>query len=459
MKIIIIGAGVGGLATYHAFRKYLPSAMVDVYDGHPSPLLSNKLIGGGISLGPNGQRALVAIAPSALSFIRERAFEYPTITFQNQAGKILGEVPFGSKERYKYGQLMTTRSTVHEGLLLEDDMDSRVHWNVKVSRVWETDNGVCVEFEDGAVEKCDLLIGADGARSATRNAIFGKEYAPTYDGLTGFGGFVPLSELTPFTAERIKTARPSITMGRVGGFGYSLLTPLGSPEPKLLWFSHAEIDQPLPRDTPRIDMMPLLMQRHGSWQSQYDDPEDSEKTLFKQIITIACAGKEDNNWLMLPRFYTPLLPHWTSLHGLSASGSETGAPTPKAGGRIALIGDAAHAMPPEGAQGVSCAIEDCLTLALLLKHYLSESSAKDEAIAKAAQSYEEIRLPRVNKILVEAKGKADRKREISWVQDKIREIAVWVISWLPESFLHDEIFAYDVHADVAKYLDVSKDSL
>lgn len=170
-------------------------------------------------------------------------------------------------------------------------------------------------------------------------------------GLTSFGGFIPLSELTPFTQEAVKGCTPSMTMGRIGGFGYALLTPLGSSEPKLVWFSHAEIDNPLPRDTPRIEMMPLFMQRYGTWKSECDDPSDLEKTLFKQIITIACTGKEDNNWLMLPRYFTPLLPHWTSLHGLSATGSASGASTSKAGGRIMLIGDARGAMPPEGAQG------------------------------------------------------------------------------------------------------------
>ncbi|KAE9387107.1 FAD/NAD(P)-binding domain-containing protein [Gymnopus androsaceus JB14] len=449
MKIIITGTGIGGLAAYHAFSKYLPSANLAIYDAYPSPLKSNKHIGGGVSVGPNGQRAMKDIAPEALSSIRDRAFEYTAVILQTESGKVLGKMPFGSKERYQFGQLMTTRSTIHESLLLERGMNEKVHWNMKVARTWETDDAAYVQFEDGTIEKCDLLIGADGARSVTRNAIFGEEYAPHYDGLIGFGGFIPLTDLTLFTREAIKGVLPSMTFGRSGGFGYASFTPLGSPEPKLFWWTHTEMDTPLPRDTTH------------RWKSPYDDPSVPEKTLFRQILTIACEGKEDNNWFMVPRYFTPLLPLWTSLHGLSATGSETGAPTTKAGGRIVLLGDAAHAMPPEGAQGVSCAVEDSLTLALLLKHY-SKSDTEAEAIAKAAKSYDDIRLPRVNKILVEAKERANKKREISWMQDKIRGIAFWAVGWIPESFLlHllDEIFAYDVKVHVAKYLGVSQDSL
>ncbi|KAJ4478835.1 hypothetical protein C8J55DRAFT_429993 [Lentinula edodes] len=485
MKIIIIGAGIGGLATYHAFRKYLPFATIQIYDAHPSPLqpLSDdkynsklQVIGGGISLGPNGQRAMAAFAPAALTYIRDRAFEYSAVKFVNQYGKVLGEFPFGSKERYGYGQLMATRAMVHEGFLVGEDreVDGNVNWSSNVLRVWEeTDNEgcVCVEFVDGTVERCDLLIGADGARSQTRNALYGEEYKPYYDGLTGFGGFIPLSSFTPFTRDAlIKTPKPTIAMSRIGGFGFSLLAPLNSPDTqkKLIWFSHVEIKNPLPRDTPRFDMMPLLLDRHGSWKSIYDDPGDECKTLFRQIITVACGSKEDNNWLMLPRFYTPLLPYWTSVSGLSGSRAKHGC------GRIILVGDSAHAMPPEGAQGVSCAVEDCLTLALLLKHFLNKLHSETgvdilkadipqevmkHAILRSAEAYEAIRIPRVNKILTQAKGKADRKKQIGWVQDKIREIAVWVMSYLPESFLHDEIFGYDVKVHVANYLDVSEDSL
>ena len=78
---------------------------------------------------------------------------------------------------------------------------------------------------------------------------------------------------------------------------------------------------------------------------------------------------------------------------------------------------------------MSCAAEDSLALALLLKHY-SKSDTEAEAIAKAAKLHVDICLPRVNKILVEAKERANGKREISQMQNKIRGIAFWAVGWV-----------------------------
>lgn len=82
---------------------------------------------------------------------------------------------------------------------------------------------------------------------------------------------------------------------------------------------------------------------------------------------------------------------------------------------------------PEGAQGVSCAVEDSLALALLLKHYSASETENETIIAKTAMSYEDIRLPRVSKILLEAKTRADQRRQITWTKSKMREIVLGVL--------------------------------
>lgn len=63
-----------------------------------------------------------------------------------------------------------------------------------------------------------------------------------------------------------------------------------------------------------------------------------------------------------------------------------------ANGPLCLIGDAAHAMVPYGAQGGACAIEDAYVLA-------SECSKSLDDLAAAFQRYEKIRRPRVEQVM------------------------------------------------------------
>jgi salicylate hydroxylase len=61
-------------------------------------------------------------------------------------------------------------------------------------------------------------------------------------------------------------------------------------------------------------------------------------------------------------------------------------------GRVALLGDAAHAMLPFMAQGAAMAIEDAAVLAQCL------ASAKDEDTAAALRRYADLRAARVAKV-------------------------------------------------------------
>lgn len=182
VRVIIIGGGIGGLATYHSLLKHLsPSDTIDVYEAYSPSACKSSVLGGGIVLGPNGQRAIASISPSAIPYIRDRAFEFTIMTVRNDLGKTLAHLPFGSRERYGYSPMMVSRVAVYESLMPADETNSHIHWSMRAVRVWETDEAAHVEFEDGSVESCDLLIGADGAKSRTREALFGDDYAAQYE--------------------------------------------------------------------------------------------------------------------------------------------------------------------------------------------------------------------------------------------------------------------------------------
>lgn len=206
-----------------------------------------------------------------------------------------------------------------------------------------------------------------------------------------------------------------MTFSRSGFFGYSLCTPISTPldAAKIQWWSTFEID-PAPQ---RNELTPdaareRLLSLHGHWKSPYDPPSGSG--IFTEIINKANeVAKSSEGWLVLPTFITAILPNWTSLH---KNGS----------GKIVLLGDAAHVMPPDSGQGVSCAVEDALALALFLKHYATKSDNVETVIKATAKAYEGLRMPRVAKILSYSKKGGDGKRNIGFLGEKMRNFGLWI---------------------------------
>src|SRR5277367_3122138 len=124
MKIIIIGAGIGGLSSYLAIDKFLKDILppqtlsVRVYESHANPLLTTTSVGGGLGLSPNGLRAIALLAPDAARHIVERdGFPNERMTMRNSKGALLGRVSAGSRKRYGYPQVMVARQRVHERVL------------------------------------------------------------------------------------------------------------------------------------------------------------------------------------------------------------------------------------------------------------------------------------------------------------------------------------------------------
>ncbi|KAJ7075155.1 hypothetical protein B0H15DRAFT_867670, partial [Mycena belliarum] len=437
MKIIVVGAGVGGLAVYHALRKHLvdasPPVEILVFESHESSVSTSAAIGGGLGLAPNGLRAISRISPDAADYIQERGFAGEVMTFRNSKGTLLGRFRVGRRARYGVGELMLARETVHNAFI-QELRPGAVAWGSKVRYVKEIRDGVEVMLADGTVETGDFVIGADGVRSVVREAIFGQKYDAKYEELTGVGGFIPMSSLSEPFRDSLRRDPVTMTFGAHGFFGY---TP-SSPDPtdletaQLMWWSTYETRDPPPRDTPPEEVLEQLMARHAHWVSPSDAPG---RAAFREIMSLGCAP--DAKLLVLPSYVTPRLPRWSCLSG---------------SGRILLLGDAAHAMPPHAGQGVSCAVEDAVALAVLLKHYrVSHRFGVQDSLRRTATAYEALRMPRVHKILDLTKHGGVSKKKQNWWREKVRDWILWAICKLPES-LNDGQFGYDVEIDIARYI-------
>ncbi|KAJ7116506.1 hypothetical protein C8R44DRAFT_627586 [Mycena epipterygia] len=440
MKIIIVGGGIGGIAAYHALRKHLadasPPVTIVVLESHKTIASTTSVIGGGLGLAPNGLRAISCISPDAAPYIEERGFLGEVMTFRNSKGTLLGRLRAGRKSRYGFGELFLPRATVHEALI-QELRPGAVAWGCKVRHVKENGDGVEVTMEDGTVEIGDLVIGADGVRSVVREAMFGgQQYDARYEELTGVGGFIPIASLSENLRDSLRDDPVTMTFGTNGFFGYSPASPdiTNLKTAQLMWWSTYETSDPPPRDTPPATILEQLMARHADWTSPADAPGHP---VFREIMSLGCTDPSASRLLILPGYVMPRLPHWSSLTG---------------SGRILLLGDAAHAMPPHAGQGVACAVEDAVAIALLLKHYrVSHRFDMEDSLRRTAKAYEAVRMKRVGKILDVAESRGARKRNLSWFQEKVRDWVLWIVCKLPES-LNDRQFAYDVEVEIAKYI-------
>ena len=269
----------------------------------------------------------------------------------------------------------------------------------------------------------------------------------------GVGGFIELSTLPADIQESFRTHGVTMTFGGNGFFGCSMCSPLPdtlpvppatNPVPFIQWWSTHEAAAPPDRKEPiePKDVKEQLLARHKDWKSPCDSQAGS---FFKQIIDIGCRSESltfdpdatgpvevdarlgfDTKAVVRPRYVTPRLPFWSNA---TSPVSET---PPSGRGRIVLIGDAAHTMPPDSGQGASCALEDAVVYSLLLSHFLStadtpSSDLLGSPLERTAKAYEELRKPRVHQILDIAKRNGNAKKNMGWFGEIIRDLFMSII--------------------------------
>ena len=337
-------------------------------------------------------------------------------------------------------------------------------------------------FGDGSTESADLVIGADGARSVARRAMFSSSFkkkdetrtgasaqcqsqdvrqwlrsliggsdppssqdcvTPQYEGLTGLGGFIPASLLTT-------THHPPKTMSVVfepnGFFGYGYITsatpPIGhaergSPGPVAVYWStfSSPSTHPPCRDskTDQTAAVQALLARHRSWRNP----------SIQAILDHAEHHGVDGYW---PTYTTTPLLHWSK------------------DGCIVLIGNAAHTVQPSSGQGASQAMEDAEALAMMLAHHLqgvrrsnySECGLSERsAVAQALSKFEQLRKPRVKMIWEKSQRMSKMKADIGFVQ----EILMYFLIWLMSKFQagdNEKVVSYDLPKEVGKLVQDSE---
>ena len=384
-KVVVVGAGIGGLTAALALLKRGIDA--EVYE--QSDQL--KEIGAGIQISSNGTRVLFALGlETALANVQVRPERRELRHWST--GETWNWFDLGDKsiERFGTPHLMLHRADLH-GLLAEAVRflkPDAITLNRRCVSVVSHAGYAEAAFEDGSIVKAPYVIGADGIHSKVRVCLFGPS-KPIFTGCIAWRGLIPMEKLPHRLARMVGT-------NWLGPHGNVLHYPVRRGE-IMNFVSTSE------RDDWQIESWSTV----GTRQELRNDFRDWHPDVQVMIDQIETPYK----WALMIR---EPMPTWSK-------------------GRVTLLGDACHPTLPFLGQGGVMAIEDGYVVAACLDKYFAEP---DVACAR----YEEIRKERTaavvrkaseNKASAFAPSLADKDRiaeEVAreWQQVRRRERLEWL---------------------------------
>lgn len=346
-RIAIVGAGIGGLTLALALRARGLAA--DVYE--QADALTE--IGAAVALSANGTRELERLGClPALAACSTEPTELIYRGWRDPERIVTFPVRDGGAYRARFGapyygihraDLQRTLSAAHG--------PGGLHLGHRLASLEEREDEVRLTFANGAAMAADLVVGADGVRSAVRDFVDGPE-STLYSGTSAFRGIVP-TELLPSLPD------PEAIQFWMGPNAHVLHYAIGPGAEAINFFAVVEGPAAWPNGTRWTDAI-----RPGEHLEAFAG-------WHPAIVEMLGALPQTQRWGL---FTTKPRSRWWR-------------------GRAALIGDAAHAMLPHHGQGANTTIEDAVTLAGLL----AERGAVRDLPATLAR-YKELRSLRTRTI-------------------------------------------------------------
>ncbi|VAW05538.1 Uncharacterized oxidoreductase [hydrothermal vent metagenome] len=346
-KAVIAGAGIGGLSAALCLHKF----GWDVELLEQAPELGD--VGAGIQISPNGMKILRALGLEKELMAQCVAPRASQIRMGQSGRVIMTNSMAGFKEKYGAPYLHIHRADLIA--VLHNAVEQRLPGAIRTSRTvvgyGQSEAKVHAKLDDGSKVTGDIVIGADGIKSAIRDQVLGPD-RPRFTGNLAWRAVVPVEKLgrnvpLPVATVWLGEGKHAVTYLLRGG---KLANFVGVVE-------------------------------RGDWQKESWSEQGSREQAMADFAgwhpTITTLIEQADTHFRWALFDREPLDQWSD-------------------GRVTLVGDACHPMLPFMAQGAVQAIEDGYVLAqslashdstnAALTNYFSERRNRTARVQKAART-------------------------------------------------------------------------
>ena len=351
LDIAVVGAGISGLTAVIALAK--KGHRVRLFEAAPAWAD----IGAGITLAPNAMRGMdyidvgKTIADTGIEPSKQHISHW-------QTNALLVEVDReGTADKYGAAYVYIHRADLHSILVAEAEKQGvEIYLGKHIEDVDFSSEKPKMAFSDGTSGDADLVIGADGLKSQTRQ-LFAPE-SPNFSGHIAFRAIAPV---TPKIQHLLDQPGMHIGPGKM------------------------VVRYPL-RKGKLINL--VFFAREDGWTEEgWSIPAEIDE--LKRLYSGWC----DDIQLLINAIEPGTVFKW-------AINQHKPLKTWNRENKIVLVGDAAHAMTPFMGQGAATGIED----AIMLSRAIDDSSNLADAISR----YEKARIERTSYIQHESNVNADR---------------------------------------------------
>ena len=395
MKIIVSGAGIGGLTAALCFIQQ--GAEVTVLERAPE--LGD--IGAGIQVPPNAMKvfenlgldnelAKIAFRPEAIEARMGRSglglFNIPLA----DAAIARWGAPYLHIHRADYIAVLETA--------LRKQAPSAIQLGAELVSYSQNETGVTALLVDGTEVTGDVLIGADGIHSPIRENMLGPQ-APVFTGNVAWRAVVPIDKLGDLP--------PRPTACAWMGAGKHCVTY------RLRRGELANLVAVVERDNWTAESRSESWVERGTHEEALADFQGWHPTITR----ILSEATELYRWALFDR--APLQT-WID-------------------GRVALLGDAAHPMLPFMAQGAAMAVEDGFVLANEL--------AKANDVRQGLYAYQQKRLKRTAVVQAGSRANAKTFHRRSLATQLATYGPMWLAGKIAPTVIHarqDWLYGHDV---------------